>query len=114
MAELPARYEAYSGNIQAWEKALRKAKNDAALMAVFHQEIGQLKVERNFLSEGLGSRVHGGGERWWIRGHQTLSLVRQCALLGVNRSMGVSEKVLFLMREMDRQYLVTPFNESRR
>ena len=46
--------------------------------------------------------------------------MRQCALLGVTRSSlyyratGASEADLSLMREMDRQYLETPFYGSRR
>ena len=54
------------------------------------------------------------------RGHPSLSVVRQCALVGVSRSslyyrpQGASEEELSLMREMDRQYLETPFYGSRR
>ena len=54
------------------------------------------------------------------RQHQTLSIVRQCALLGVSRSSlyyrpkETSQQGLSLMREMDRQYLETPFYGSRR
>ena len=52
--------------------------------------------------------------------HPKLSMVRQRALLGVSRSSlyyrakGASEEVLSLMRDMDRQYLETPFYGSRR
>ena len=54
------------------------------------------------------------------REHPSLSLVRQCALLGVSRSSiyyrprGASEEDLSLMEEIDRQYLETPFYGSRR
>jgi len=54
------------------------------------------------------------------REHPRLSLVRQCALLGLNRSSlyyrpgGVDECDLELMRLIDRQYLETPFYGSRR
>ena len=54
------------------------------------------------------------------RKHPTLSIVRQCSLLGVDRSSlyyrhrGASEEELSLMKEMDRQYLETPFYGSRR
>ena len=45
------------------------------------------------------------------RQHRSLSIVRQCALLGVSRSSlyyrprETSQQDLSLMREMDRQYL---------
>ena len=59
------------------------------------------------------------------REHPSLPIVRQCILLGVSRSSlyyrprgyrakGASEADLSLMREMDRQYLETPFYGSRR
>jgi putative transposase len=54
------------------------------------------------------------------RGHPRLSLVRQCALLGISRSSlycqptGAGAQDLELMALMDRQYLKTPFYGSRR
>ena len=54
------------------------------------------------------------------RKHPSLSLVRQCALLGVSRSSiyyrprAASAEDLSLMGEIDRQYLETPFFGSRR
>ena len=54
------------------------------------------------------------------REHPKLSIVRQCSLLGVTRSSiyyhprMTSAEDLFLMGEIDRQYLETPFYGSRR
>ena len=54
------------------------------------------------------------------RRHRDLSIVRQCQLLSVSRSSlyyrakGTSQQDLSLMRELDRQYLETPFYGSRR
>ena len=54
------------------------------------------------------------------REHPSMSMTRQCALLGVSRSglyyrsRGTSDEDLALMQAMDRQYLETPFLGSRR
>jgi len=53
-------------------------------------------------------------------GHEHLSLVRQCELVGLPRSSlyyqprGVSDENLLLMRLMDEQYTRTPFYGIRR
>ena len=54
------------------------------------------------------------------RKHRLLSMVRQCALLGISRSSvyyqgaGVYKEGLTLMDLIDRQYLATPFYGPRR
>ena len=67
VAQIAARYEVHPNMVTKWKKALqdeaatifsedhaRKKKEDENLVARLYQEIGQLKVEKDFLDRALG------------------------------------------------------------
>ena len=85
-----------------------------------HAKIGELTVERDFLSRGARALSRAERLRMIDRGGEgELSLSRQCRLFKVSRSSlyyrpkGESAETLDLMRKMDELFLLYPFYGSR-
>ncbi|WP_229724249.1 IS3 family transposase [Cribrihabitans marinus] len=84
-----------------------------------HAKIGQLVVERDFLSEGLQSHPRHWRQKAVKQDHPDLSVRRQCSLLSLARSSlyyhprGESPENLAFMKIIDRQFLETPWYGSR-
>ena len=84
-----------------------------------HAKIGQLVVERDFLSQGLRSMSVEQRRGLIDPGHGPLSIGRQCALVSISRPSfyhrpgGETVETLALMRLIDAQFLETPWYGSR-
>ncbi len=125
--EISSEYGVHSTQITQWKKQVldelpgifarpgsERAQNEEALIASLYQQIGQLKVETDFLKKNQERSVE--HKRLLLEpDHPQLSIVRQCELLGLSRSnyyyepVPISEEDLLLMRLLDEQYTRTPF-----
>ena len=96
--ELAAEYGVHPMQITQWKRVAMeelpqllssrrstKPQDEEALKAALYQQIGQLKVELDWLKKK--SALSGEEKRAWLEpGHPQLSLRRPCAMLGLERS----------------------------
>ena len=132
LSELASQFEVHPTQIRQWKRHLQQQATDlfsrpptpdqrsqAALQAELYQQIGQLKVELDWVKKKLPSSIE--TKRELIdRAHPHLSVRQQCTLLGLARSSyyyapaQVPAEELALMRLIDAEYLRHPFYGSRK
>ena len=128
--ELAAEYGVHPAQIMQWKKIAQEelpgiftqrwnGKEEEELKAALYQQIGQLKVELDWVKKRLDWPVE--QKRELIEpGHPELSIRRQGELRGLDRSslyyepVGERAENLDLMRLSDEQYTATPFYGIRR
>jgi putative transposase len=130
--ELAGRYGVHPTQIGKWKKHLqselpqifsnrreKREQDHEALQAQLYQQIGQLKVELDWLKKNLDLSID--AKRELIEpDHPRISMARQCELLGLPRSTyyyqshGESPENLRLMRLLDEQFTDTPYYGIRR
>jgi putative transposase len=126
IVELSSEYGVHGNQIRKWRKQLldalpglftdRRARSDkeqGELVSELYRQIGQLKVELDWLKKNLNSSVE--AKRTLIKpDHLEIPVYRQCELLGLSRSSydyrprAESELNLLLMRLIDEQYTRRP------
>jgi putative transposase len=96
------------------QRRQKGAQQEEALKDALYQQIGQLKVELDWLKKKLSEHVE--EKRLLIEPvHESISIARQCELIELARSSyyfqgaGESAENLQLMRLLDEQYTRTPF-----
>jgi putative transposase len=97
----------------------KREQDHEALQAQLYQQIGQLKVELEWLKKNLDLELD--AKRALVEpDHPQISMARQCDLLGLPRStyyypsQGQSAANLHLMRLLDEQYTDDPYDGIRR
>ncbi|MFG1250191.1 IS3 family transposase [Xanthobacter flavus] len=132
VAQLAAKHGLHQTMINAWKKqavegmaTVFSGKAEAADAAregeidQLHAKIGQLVVERGFFASGLRSLSVGARRDMIEPDHPQLPITRQCALVGISRSAFYGgprtegPETLAVMREIDGQFLETPWYGSR-
>jgi putative transposase len=138
VAELSAKYDVHPTMINAWKRTLREQaatafekgpsnaeKDKDALVEELYKQIGQLKVECDFFGRQAQALKREERRAMMETSHSTLSLSRQCRLVGISRpsfyyrpvASDDSEKAAedqLLMTAIDRHFLEMPYLGSRR
>jgi len=132
ISELSSEYVVHGNLITQWRKRVleelpglfsgrheKEAKKDEELVARLYQQIGQLKVELDWLKKKLSGCIED-KRRLIDPEHPQIPIERQCELLGLPRSSfyyrpaGVDRYNEELMKLIDEQYTRTPFYGRRR
>ncbi|WP_406871236.1 IS3 family transposase [Thioclava sp. 'Guangxiensis'] len=132
IAELVAKHGVHQTVINTWKrqalegmsgifsgKAEAKAAATEGEIEKLHAKIGQLVVERGFFSQSLRTVSVSRRREMIVPHHPELSILRQCALVGLRRSAFYSPSKaemplnLALMKLIDAQFMETPFYGSR-
>lgn len=132
ISEIAKQFKVHPNQVTTWKKQLlggasqvfedgsvsSKKESDEPQAAELYEQIGRLKVELEWLKKKF-PRTREESLKWIDRDHDSLSVRRQCQILGIHRSqlyyepVGESGENLELMRLIDEQYLKTPFWGSR-
>ena len=133
LQEIASQHQVHPNQVGAWKRqaieglvevfskgAERRVRDHESEVRDLHAKIGELIVERDFLSRGVRSMSRPERRAMIVRGHPALSLSRQCRLLSFGRSSlyyepkGESAETLALMRRIDELFLKYPFYGARR